>query len=46
MADESAVKEADHIALTVAQAEFAELEQMALSVCQGLEGWVPSRAVR
>ena len=46
MADESAAKEAVHTALTAAQAEFAELEQTAVSVCQELEGSVPSRAVR
>jgi len=44
--DESAAKEAVHTALTAAQAEFAELEQTAVSVCQELEGSVPSRAVR
>ena len=38
MADESAVKEAVHTALTAVQAEFAELEQTAVSVCQELEG--------
>ena len=38
MADETAVKEAVHTALTAAQAEFAELEQTTMSVCQGLEG--------
>ena len=38
MADESAAKEAVHTALTAAQAEFAELEQTAVSVCQELEG--------
>ena len=38
MADESAAKEAVHTALTAAQVEFAELEQTAVSVCQGLEG--------
>jgi hypothetical protein len=37
-ADKSAAKEAVHTALTAAQAEFAELEQTAVSVCQGLEG--------
>src|SRR6185312_16264922 len=46
VADESAAKEAVHTALTAAQAEFAELEQTAVSVCQELEGRVPSRAVR
>ena len=38
VADESAAKEAVHTALTAAQVEFAELEQTAVSVCQGLEG--------
>ena len=38
MADESAAKEAVHTALMAAQVEFAELEQTAVSVCQGLEG--------
>ena len=38
MVDESAAKEAVHTALTAAQVEFAELEQTAVSVCQGLEG--------
>ena len=37
VADESAAKEAIHTAL-VALVEFAELEQTAVSVCQGLEG--------
>ena len=34
VADESAAKEAVHTALTAAQAEFAELEQTAVSVCE------------
>ena len=38
MADESAAKEAVHTALMAVQAEFAELEQTAVNVCQGLEG--------
>ena len=38
MADESAANEAVHTALTAAHAEFAELEQTAVSVCQGIEG--------
>jgi hypothetical protein len=38
VADVSAAKEAVHTALTAAQVEFAELEQTAVSVCQGLEG--------
>src|SRR6185437_2613809 len=38
VADETAAKEAVHTALTVAQMEFAELEQTAVSVCQELEG--------
>ena len=38
MADETVAKEAVHTALTAAQAEFAELEQTAVSVCQELEG--------
>jgi len=38
VADETAVKEAVHTALTAAQMEFAELEQTAVSVCQELEG--------
>ena len=38
VADESAAKEGVHTALTAAQVEFAELEQTAVSVCQGLEG--------
>ena len=38
VADESAAKEAVHTALTTAQAEFAELEKTAMSVCQELEG--------
>src|SRR6185436_8476684 len=38
MADKTAAKEAVHTALAAAQAEFAELEQTAVSVCQGLEG--------
>ena len=33
VADESAAKEAVHMALTAAQMEFAELEQTAVSVC-------------
>ena len=38
MADESAVKEAVHPALTATQVEFAKLEQTAVSVCQELKG--------
>ena len=38
MADETAVNEAIHIALTAAQAEYADLEQTAVAVCQELEG--------
>ena len=38
MADETAVNEAIHIALTAAQAEYADLEQTAMAVCQELEG--------
>ena len=38
VADETAAKEAVHIALMAAQMEFAELEQTAVSVCQELEG--------
>ena len=38
VADETAAKEAVHTALMAAQAEFAELEQTTMSVCQGLEG--------
>ena len=38
VADETAAKEAVHTALTAAQVEFTELEQTAVSVCQGLEG--------
>jgi hypothetical protein len=38
VADESAAKEAVHTALTAAEVEFAELEQIAVSVCQELEG--------
>ena len=38
MADETTVKEAVHTALTVAQTEHAELEQVAVAVCQELEG--------
>ena len=46
VADESAAKKAVHTALTVAQAEFAELEQTAVSMCQGLEGEGAVSAVR
>ena len=38
MADEAATKEAVNTALMVAQAEYADLEQTAVSVCQELEG--------
>ena len=38
MADEAAAKEAVNTALMVTQAEYAELERAALSMCQGLEG--------
>ena len=38
MVDETAAKEAVHIALTAAQAEYADLEQTAVAVCQELEG--------
>ena len=38
MADEAAVKEAVNTTLTAAQAEYAELERAALSMCQELEG--------
>ena len=38
VADVSVAKEAVHTALMVAQMEFAELEQTAMSVCQELEG--------
>ena len=38
MADETAVKEAVHGALTTAQNEYACLEQAAVAVCQELEG--------
>ena len=38
MADKSVAKEAVHTVLTAAQMEFAELEQTAVSVCQGIEG--------
>jgi hypothetical protein len=38
VADETAVKEAVNTALMAAQAEYAELEWTAVSVCQELEG--------
>ena len=38
MADETAAKEAVHIALTVTQAEHADLVQTVMAVCQELEG--------
>ena len=38
MADETAAKEAVHTALTVAQTEYAELEQTVVAVCLELEG--------
>ena len=38
MADETAVKEAVNTTLMAAQAEYADLEQTAVSVCQELEG--------
>ena len=46
VADETAAKEAVHTVLMAAQAEFAELEQTAVSVCQDSRGRVLSRAVR
>ena len=38
MADETAAKEAVNTALMVAQAEYADLERTAVSMCQELEG--------
>ena len=38
MADETAVKEAVNTALMAAQAEYADLERTAVSMCQELEG--------
>ena len=38
MADEAAAKEAVNTALMEAQAEYADLERTAVSVCQELEG--------
>ena len=38
MADETAAKEAVNTALMAAQAEYTDLEQTAVSVCQELEG--------
>ena len=38
MADETAAKEAVHTALTVAQTEYAELEQTVMAICLELEG--------
>ena len=38
MADETAAKEAVNTTLMVAQAEYTDLEQTAVSVCQELEG--------
>ena len=38
MADETAAKEAVNTALMAAQAEYADLERTAVSVCQELEG--------
>ena len=38
MADETAAKEAVNTALMAAQAEYADLERTAVSVCQKLEG--------
>ena len=38
MADEAAAKEAVNTALMAAQAEYADLERTAMSVCQELEG--------
>ena len=38
MADEAAAKEAVNTALMAVQAEYAELERTAVSVCQELEG--------
>ena len=38
MADETATKEAVNTALMAAQAEYADLERTAMSVCQKLEG--------
>ena len=38
MADETAVKEVVHTAFTVAQTEYAELEQTVVAVCLELEG--------
>ena len=38
MADETAAKEAINTVLMAAQAEYTELEQTVVSVCQELEG--------
>jgi len=38
VADETAAKEAVHTALTVAQTEYAELEQTVMAICLELEG--------
>jgi len=38
VADETAAKEAVNTALMAAQAEYADLERTAVSVCQELEG--------
>ena len=38
MADETAAKEAVNTTLMAAQAEFADLERTAVSMCQELEG--------
>ena len=38
MADEAAAKEAVNTALMAAQAEYADLEWTAVSVCQELDG--------
>ena len=38
VADETAAKEAVEVMLTTAQAEYVDLEQTAVAVCQELEG--------
>ena len=46
MADKTAAKEAVNTALMAAQAEYADMERTAVSVCQELEGRAPCLVAR
>ena len=46
MADDTAAKEAVSTALMAAQAEYTDLEQTVVSVCQEIEGRAPCLVAR